>query len=239
MSQQINLFNPIFLRQKKMFTSGQMVQTLGLILIGALALVAFGHYRTAQLEDEVAASKAALAASEGRLAHARAEFVPRKKSEQVAEELASAQADLAAMREAQNILQRGSLGNTEGYAEYFRAFARQNVHGLWLTGIAISGAGTDIAVQGRAMQATLVPGYIARLTQEPVMHGKTFGSLQMGRPEAMAAMTGAPGAAAQPSAQGGAAATGASGPGSASGSAPAAAPFVEFSLQSQPAEAAK
>jgi hypothetical protein len=57
---------------------------------------------------------------------------------------------------------------------------------LWLTGVSINGAGNDIGVQGRAMQATLIPNYIARLTGERVMRGKTFASLDIGRPEAAA-----------------------------------------------------
>ena len=84
--------------------------------------------------------------------------------------------------------------------------SRQNVSGLWLTGVTIGGAGNDIGVQGRAMQATLIPNYIARLTAERVMHGKTFASLDIGRPDATAA--------------------------SAPAAAPAPSPFVEFSLQS-------
>jgi len=201
-SQQVNLFNPIFLRQKKVLTSGHMMQMLGVILAGAVVLAAYGHYSTARLQAEADAGRAALAASEARLARARTEFVPRKKSEQLAEQIGSVQSELVALREAQNILQHGRLGNTEGYAEYFRALARQNLQGLWLTGVGINGAGAGISIQGRALQATLVPGYIARLTQEPVLRGKTFGSLQILPPETPA-------------------------------------PFIEFRLQSQPAEAPK
>jgi hypothetical protein len=162
-SQQINLFNPIFLKQKKVFTAGHIVQVLGVIVLGALAMVAYGSYSVGQLEKRVAAAQAHVTAREAALAKVKAEFAPREKSKFLQDEAARLQAELASMREAEGVLKGGDLGNTSGYAEYFRAFARQNVPGLWLTGLDIVGAGREINVRG-----------------------KTFGSLQIGGAEAAA-----------------------------------------------------
>jgi hypothetical protein len=143
--------------------------------------------------------------------------------------LAQAEAERKALQDAQAVLNGGALGNTAGYAEYFRALSRQNVGGLWLTGVTITGAGNDIGVQGRAMQPTLIPNYIARLTGERVMHGKTFASLDIGRPDVQ-----------QPAAAAAASVASAAAP-AAPAAAPisGAAPFVEFSLQSTAQETAK
>ncbi|MES2739868.1 MAG: hypothetical protein V4754_02775 [Pseudomonadota bacterium] len=179
MSQQINLFNPIFLKQKKVFTVVPMAEALALILLGALAVAFYGNRRVASLEKEALAVKLQLAAREARLASVDTEFAPRQKSYAVEVSIAQAETRLRALREVAAILQRGDLGNTLGYAEYFRALSRQSVHGLWLTGVSITGAGNEIGVQGRAMQAPLIPHYIARLKNEAVMRGKTFGSLDI------------------------------------------------------------
>jgi hypothetical protein len=219
-SQQINLFNPIFLKQKKIFTAVPMAEALAIILAGALLLNWYAVRSVDELEQEAAAGKAMLAKREQRLNQSRAQFAPRAKDPALAAQLASAEAELKALHDVSSVLQGGALGNTAGYAEYFRAFSRQNVNGLWLTGVSINGAGNDIGVQGRAMQATLIPNYIARLTGERVMRGKTFASLDIGRPDA-AAPAAAPGAASAPA------------------PAAAASPFVEFSLQSTVQEAAK
>jgi hypothetical protein len=208
-SQQINLFNPIFLKQKKIFTALPMAEALGVIVAGALLLDWYAAQRVADLQREADEGKALLAGREQRLVKANAQFAPRARDVRLAAELAEAQAELKALHDVSSVLQGGALGNTAGYAEYFRALSRQNVSGLWLTGVTISGAGNDIGVQGRAMQATLIPNYIARLTGERVMHGKSFSSLNIGRPEAAQPTQPAP-----------------------QGAAPAAAPFVEFSLQS-------
>lgn len=251
MSQQINLFNPIFLKQKKIFTALPMAEALGVIVVGALLLNWYAMHSVDALDLRANEGKTALAKREQQLARANAQFAPRGKDTALETELADAEAELKALRDVSSVLQGGALGNTNGYAEYFRAFSRQNVNGLWLTGVTINGAGTDIGVRGRAMQATLIPNYISRLTAERVMHGKTFASLDIARPEVMPMQAGTELAPAQVAA--GAASPGPAAPAGASAAAPAAAvaaptapaspalpPFVEFSLQSTPAqEAAK
>jgi len=220
-SQQINLFNPIFLKQKKIFSALAMTEALGVIVAGALLLNWYAVQSVGQLEQEAESGKALLAKREQRLAQAKVQFAPRAKDAALEAQVVAAEAELKALNDVSSVLQGGALGNTAGYAEYFRALSRQNVSGLWLTGVRINGAGNDIGVQGRAMQATLIPNYIARLTGERIMRGKTFASLDIARPEAAAA----------------AAAPGATAP--AAPAAPAASPFVEFSLQSTMQEAAK
>lgn len=210
MSQQINLFNPIFLKQKKIFTSVAMLQALAVLLVGTLALGWYARQSIGALQQEVDASAAQLERKKTRLASVKAEFVPRGKSRELAARIDAAEAELKGLREVAAVLQRGQFGNTEGYAEYFRAFARQSMGGLWLTAVSIAGAGAEIGVQGRALQPALVPGFIGRLTAEPIMQGKTFDSLQIKQ-----AQLRKPGAAASE-----------------------AAPYVEFALQSSAAPAA-
>ncbi|MDP3669834.1 MAG: hypothetical protein Q8R69_09145 [Telluria sp.] len=210
MSQQINLFNPVFLKQKKIFTCVAMVQALAVLLIGVLALGWYARQSIGALQRDVDASAAQLERKKTRLAAVKAEFLPRSKSRELEARIAAAEAELKGLKEVAAVLQRGQFGNTEGYSEYFRAFARQSAGGLWLTAVSIVGAGADIGVQGRALQPALVPAFIGRLTAEPVMKGKTFDSLQIKQ--------------AQPNK-----------PGAAAGD---AASYVEFALQSGAAAAA-
>lgn len=219
MSQQINLFNPIYLKQRKVFTLVPMSEAVGIILVGALALAGYGKYRANAADRNVARINAELAAKQGRLTSVNSEFSPRQKDQQIIAQLAETEARLKSLTEVEHILQQGDLGNTQGYAEYFRALARQHVDGLWLTGVAITGAGSDIAVQGRAMQAPLIANYIARLTAEHIMRGKTFSSLAINRPPPVA-----PVASAEPAAGSGTVAD--------KPATPAVSPFVDFSLQS-------
>jgi hypothetical protein len=217
LSQQINLFNPVFLKQKKVFTSLAMAQAIGVLLLGCLAMVMYGKQSVASLEKQAALTGEQLKQKQARLAVVNVEFAPRQKSLALEAQIAQANAELNAMQTVAAILKRGEVGDSSGFAETFRALARQNVNGLWLTGVSI--AGPELDVRGRTLDAALVPGYITRLKREPVMQGRSFASLQMG--DALPKKQGVP-----PAAQSAAAAS-------------APPPYVEFSLQATPPEEKK
>jgi hypothetical protein len=212
MSQQINLFNPAFLQQKKVFTASAMAISLGVLALGLAGVGVAAKLRVASLQARMDAGAAQLDKSQKRLASVTAEFAPRQQDAKLAEEVALAQGELGDLKDVAGVIERGELGNTQGYAEYFRALARQSVDGLWLTGVSIAGAGLDIGVRGRAMDPALVPGFLGRLRNERVMQGKPVGSLQIGEAAALKVVKDGKEA-----------------------SAPA--PYVEFSLQSTPQKA--
>jgi cell division protein FtsL len=181
MSQQINLFNPQFQPQKKIFSVNAMAAALGVVVLGLVGSGVYAKVRVMTLQTEVARGEEQVVAAQKRLAAATAEFAPRTRDARLEAELAEAQAEHDALQRVADVIRRGDLGNTEGYAEYFRALARQSVDGLWLTGVTITGAGTDIGVRGRALDPALVPGYLARLRNERVLQGKPVGSMQIGQ----------------------------------------------------------
>ena len=209
MSQQINLFNPVFLQKKKVFTAAAMAAALGVLVLGLVAMGVAARVRVASLQVQADQGAAQLEKAQRRLAGVSADFAPRKEDPRVAEELAQAQGELLGLKEVAGVIERGELGDTRGYAEYFRALARQSVDGLWLTGVTIGGAGLDLGVRGRALDPALVPGFLGRLRNESVMQGKPVASLQIGEAAALKVVKDGKEA-----------------------SAPA--PYVEFSLQSTP-----
>ena len=218
MSQQINLFNPAFQQQATLFSARSMLLACGALVLGLAAMGVWAELRVVQLQAEANTVSRQLEGAQKRLAAVSAEFTPRQKDPALAGQLAQAEQQHAALQHVAEVIQRGELGNTQGYAEYFRALARQSVDGLWLTGVSIGGAGREIGVQGRALDPAMVPGYLGRLRNEPVLQGKAVGSLQIGE---AAAPKGATQAA----------------PKDGKDAAPALPPYVEFSLQSTPAEA--
>ncbi len=184
MSQQINLFNPIFLRQKKYFSIVAMLEALGLILLGTLAMYGYALYQVNQLEDQSAETARRYTDDQSRLSRYAAEYSPQQANLTLQNELKSAETALAAQQYVISTLKGGTLGNTRGYSEYMRAFARQVVPGLWLTGFTITGDGAQMSLSGGVLSPGLLPQYIVRLNREGVMHGKTFASLQMQQPAA-------------------------------------------------------
>lgn len=209
MSQQINLFNPAFQEKKQLFGAAAMAQALVLLLAGVLVMSWYASRSVAALQRQADNGVGQLQKKKAQLAMVATEFAPREKDATLDAELAEAEAQLAALKRIAGVIERGELGNATGYSEYFRALARQHVDGLWLTSVAVTGAGCDIGVRGRAVDASLLPGFLGRLTHERIMQGKAFGSLQISQPVAETKD-------------------------GKDGKAGGAAPFVEFSLQSKP-----
>lgn len=179
--QQINLFNPAFLPQKKVLTAPMMGIALLVLVAGIAALAMSLQARTARMQQEAGEGAEQLAKKQARLASVNAEFAPRTKSVELEAQILDAEAQLAALRHVSGVLQRGELGSTDGFAGYFKAFARQSVPGLWLTGVTV--AGNDVGIKGRTLDPASVPAYINRLTGEPLLQGKSFASLQIGQAE--------------------------------------------------------
>jgi len=208
-SQQINLFNPIFRQQKKYFSSVTMVRAL-VIICAACALLAWdASNRLRAVKLQAAATDARLAARQQRLNEVRTQYAPRPKSATLPAEIKAAEQELALLVNAGDSLKRGSVGDARGFSAYFRALARQDLDGVWLTDIAIGDGGATLSLQGNALQGELVPQYMQRLAQEPAMKGKTFSTLEIGAPPAPEA--------------------------GANGVRPAAPTYLHFSLQSMPA----
>lgn len=194
MSQQINLFNPIFRKQKKYFSSVTMAQALGIIVLACALLAADAARRTGQVQSQLAATAAQLKLKQERLTLFKAQYPPRQKSPTLPAEILAAQEEFAMLSNASDTVKRGGFGDTRGFSEYFRALARQSIEGLWLTEVDIGSGGEKLGVRGNTMQAELVPQYMQRLAGEPVMRGQTFGSLEIERGVAVPSLAGGPAA---------------------------------------------
>lgn len=179
MSQQINLFNPVLFQQQKPFSAVVMARILGVIVLGTVLFAAYASYQIYSLGKQSVATSIQLTSAQAQLAKVNVEFAPRPKSNALENEIQKVEAEVQSIQQIFDILKKGEFGNTKGYAEYMRAFSRQIVGGLWLTGFSIHGAGNEIGIQGKAIQPELVPAYIGKLKREPVLLGKTFATLEM------------------------------------------------------------
>jgi cell division protein FtsL len=179
MSQQINLFNPVFLKQRKYFSLLAMLQALGLIVAGSLVFYGYAVYQVNQLSGQLEENTKRYKAEQARLASYVAEFSPQQANQLLQDELQRLEKQTAEQSEIIETLKSGAVGNTTGYSEYMRAFARQVVQGLWLTGFKVTGDAAQISLSGGVVNPELLPAYIQRLGKERVMQGKTFSTLKM------------------------------------------------------------
>lgn len=183
MSQQINLFNPVFLKQKKYFSVVAMGQALGLIVLGAGLFYAYALYQVAQMSKQTDEMDNRYVAEQRRLVNFTNEFSSQRSAQMLENELKQLEAQAALQGNLLGVLKSGAMGNTEGYSEYMRAFARQSLNGLWLTAFEINGDGSEMSLSGAVLSPQLVPVYIQRLGKEKIMQGKRFATLQMQQPK--------------------------------------------------------
>ena len=125
MSQQINLFNPIFLKQKKYFSTVAMVQALGLLLVGVVLMAAYATYRASALQKDAELSAALLTQAQAQLVKASAQYGQKPKNQALEQQVKTTENEIQSLRQVFDILQKGDIGNTKGYSGYMQAFARQ------------------------------------------------------------------------------------------------------------------
>jgi hypothetical protein len=179
MSQQINLFNPVFLKQKKTFSAVNMLDALALLLVGVAVFYAYASIETLNLDRQSVETARQYNQAKARLAEASAQYAPKKIDVGLEAEVTNLQAQFNARKATFDSLGVGLLTESTSYAEYMRALARQSLAGLWLTGFKVGQGGADMEIRGRALQPELVPSYIHRLSQERAMHNRAFDSLSM------------------------------------------------------------
>ena len=179
MTQQINLFNPIFLRQKKYFSTVTILQALALVLVGVLSFYAYAVFQTNRLNKDVEEAGQRLEQERARLAKISLEFGPREKSKELETQVKDLEKQLKSSEDILGVQAGVTAGQGRGFSGYLLAFARQSVNGVWLTSINVGEGGNKMMIGGRALRPDLVPDYIKRLSKEKAMHGQTFSTLNM------------------------------------------------------------
>jgi hypothetical protein len=192
MSQQINLFNPRFLRKEKYFSARTMLQSIGLIALGLAALYAYALMQTRELER--------VSGDYGRqLAAQREQFIKlggQGRSKLLEAEVARLEADVRARGAVLEMVQGGEFGNADGFSRYFAAFGRHAMRGVWLTGFSVGESGNELKIRGRVLYPDLVPAYLKALNDEDVMRGRLVTELKLvARDETAARRGNAPAAA--------------------------------------------
>ena len=192
MSQQINLFNPAFRKKREWFSALMLIQSLAALVLMMAGVYGYQYRQVKLLDEQIKTGSTNLAREQNRLVKVAAEHAPRQKNAALEMRVQEMEQQLKGEEAVLEVLQSGSLGNTQGYSGYMRAFARQTVNGLWLTEFGIKGAGKEMLLGGRTLRPELVPLYIRRLNQEAATQGRDFAALEIQRPKVEPASTDKP-----------------------------------------------
>lgn len=178
MSQQLNLFNPVFLRQKKYFSAVTMLQCFGIILLALIAMYGFQRWQLIGLERQLIEAEAQFRTVQQQLTEFGAQ-AQRSPSQALADEVTRLHARVKTQEALLDRLEHGELGNTEGFSHYLNALARQTVAGVWITGFSANGTEGPLLIRGRMLQAALLPAYLRQLNREDSLRGHGFAELQL------------------------------------------------------------
>lgn len=182
MSQNINLFGPAFRKPRPVLTLALVAQ---LLCITLTALFGYHYYLKQQVDGlaaELAAVEKLLRTQGGFVDTLKPKPVPHVSEAELDAEIAQLETELKQAGESIEAMKGGAFGSQQGFAEYLRAFSRQSIGGLWLTGFSIGGGG-ELEIHGRVLSADLLPSYIQRLNREKVLAGRNIARLELTRPK--------------------------------------------------------
>ena len=181
MSQNINLFNPAFRKPRRLLTLAVVAQCLGITLAALFGYHYYLQQQVSGLAAELAVTEKLLRTQGGFVDKLKEKPIPPVTEAQLDAEIGQLEAELKRAEESIEALKGGAIGSRQGFAEYLRAFSRQSVGGLWLTGFSIGGRG-GLELRGRGRSPDLLPSYIQRLNRERVLAGRNIARLEMSRP---------------------------------------------------------
>lgn len=183
MIQEINLYQPIFRREKVIFSAMTLLYAMAVVAVGLMLIYGVGVFTTSQLMAERDQLKRTEQENLQRLEKLSAEFKPKPKSALLQHEIERLEKELAQKQILLAYLDDEAFGNRTGFSSHLEGLARQIRRELWLTGFAFDQGGRHVQLQGRTTAPVHVPRYLQRLSDEQAFSGQDFTSIKMQRDE--------------------------------------------------------
>lgn len=184
MSQQINLLNPALIQKTDFLNPNTIGLLLGVLLLGLIAYYQYESNALAKLNATHAQRSAEVAEMETHMIQIRAAKAAQPGNQVLLDTIHTLE-QKKIMQEAiikavsQNNSDQSNSQSSKSYAALLKAFSKQSIDGLWITGLSIDQDAEALSIKGRALHADLLPALIARLRAEPALKGKTFTDLKM------------------------------------------------------------
>ncbi len=185
--QQINLYQPIFRKARKLLSFRVLLQATAAVCVLLLLLYVYTTQQTRQMQADLAQLQAQLERRLAQVSEFSARLAQRTVDSSAEQAVARLRNELAARRQVVEALSRVRESYTRGLSPYLTAFARQIPDEVWLNGFSIARGGEDLVLRGHAHQPALVAEFLRRLSAEQSLHGTHFGLLQIQRGEPRAA----------------------------------------------------
>lgn len=183
MNQQINLYQPIFRKERKILSFGALVYACVMVAATLLAISGYGWWQAMALQREIGILEAQHKGQVAQLERITREVTKRVSADHTQNEILNLEKELQAERYILSVLDGKQLRNIKGFSAYFQSFSRQIIQGMWLTGFTVAKGGKTVEIRGSSLEPGLVPQFVQGLSNETRLKGTRFSVLQMLREE--------------------------------------------------------
>ena len=184
MTQQINLYNPVFLRRNPVLEPAALLAyAVAAVLVLMLTATVMVRQQRTQNEALAGTLDAQIKAEQEKVTALAAQRSALKKDAVLEAEQGRLETLVRGRRASLTAIQTGAVGSTTGFSEHMRALARQSVSGLWLTGFSIGSGGSEVSLRGRMLDAGLLPRFLGKLGTEKAFEGRGFKALLIDQPK--------------------------------------------------------
>lgn len=180
-NQQVNLFQPIFRKERKLLSFRVLLQSCAAVLAVLVLLYGWSLRQTQMMENDLAQMKQRQTQFANKLNKVSAQLAGMKTDTAPQMELASLEQELVARQKVVTALNRVRDSYTKGVSGYLESFSRQAPKGVWLTGFMVQAGGEGLVIRGSSLQPSLIPTFLQRLSGESALSGTEFGLLQIQR----------------------------------------------------------
>jgi len=179
MYQQINMYQPVFRRQRKIFSAATLLKIIAVAAVLLLSLYVqarwtlHGLHSTSErlaLNYRLLDSRLGALEASGKAAATSA----------VSNEIRQLTEQISAQRALLERIDRLAIDTADGFGDVFETLARQNLPGLWLTGIQLDQHG-NIEIRGATLDPKLVPRYLQLMESKPRLAALNSGTVNLSR----------------------------------------------------------
>ena len=180
MSQQINLYQPMFRRERKVFSAWAMVELTAVVLVALLAISGVVGWNSVRQARQVDALQARATQLSAQVENLRRQYPAPKRDEALVTRADALAKQLKTKKAFLDQVVPGAHGPANGYAAYLGALARAPHPGLWLSHLRFEGA-DNMIIEGGATSPRKVPDLVHYLGRQPEFSGRNFDALRIVR----------------------------------------------------------
>lgn len=179
MSQQINLYQPIFRKEKIVFSAQTIAWlSLGLVVLLTLWSVLVGQ-RVAGLEAELERQQQAEQRAVRQVAELQSSMPPEQPDAVLQTQIERLQARRDGLQESLTALERRMPAAEINLLARLDALSVEIPDGLWLTGLLMADQGQTLTLHGNALEARLVPAWLSELSTVEQFSGLGFRQIRL------------------------------------------------------------